>query len=120
MPVKIVNNISKFIKYVNQRTDLSLSMMAVDILRMSKAQVPVSSEGGQLKSKGMVKRRAVKSYRISYDSKYAAYQHRGMRKDGTRVVRRYSTPGTKKNYLQDPADRVLSRKRDYIMRALAR
>ena len=31
---------------------------------------------------------------ITYASPYASYQYRGMRKDGTHVVKRYTTPGT--------------------------
>lgn len=31
---------------------------------------------------------------IVYEMPYAEYQYRGMRKDGTRVVKKYTTPGT--------------------------
>lgn len=31
---------------------------------------------------------------ITYESPYAEYQYYGMRKDGSRVVRKYTTPGT--------------------------
>lgn len=31
---------------------------------------------------------------ITYESSYAKYQYRGMREDGTRVVKNYTTPGT--------------------------
>lgn len=32
--------------------------------------------------------------RITYESPYARYQYRGMREDGSRPVRNYTTPGT--------------------------
>lgn len=38
---------------------------------------------------------------------YAAYQERGMRLDGSHVVRNYTTPGTGKRYLQTAAESVL-------------
>lgn len=31
---------------------------------------------------------------ITYESPYASYQYYGMRRDGSRVVRNYTTPGT--------------------------
>ena len=31
---------------------------------------------------------------ITYESPYAKYQYRGMREDGSRVVKNYTTPGT--------------------------
>jgi len=40
---------------------------------------------------------------------YAQYQHRGMRKDGTRVVRHYTTPGTGKSYLKKAGDKVVEK-----------
>lgn len=36
----------------------------------------------------------VKTDSITYESPYARYQYYGMRDDGTRVVKRYTTPGT--------------------------
>ena len=36
----------------------------------------------------------IKADSITYESPYARYQYYGMRDDGTRVVKRYTTPGT--------------------------
>ncbi len=41
--------------------------------------------------------------------KYGDYQERGMRRDGTRVVKKYTTPGTGKEYLQDSGKKVVKR-----------
>lgn len=41
--------------------------------------------------------------------KYGDYQERGKRRDGTHVVKRYTTPGTGKEYLQDSGKRVTER-----------
>lgn len=38
---------------------------------------------------------------VAYTEKYAAYQHEGVRADGTYVVRNYNG-GRKKKYLEDP------------------
>lgn len=37
---------------------------------------------------------------------YAAYQERGMRRDGTHVVRHYTTPGTHARFLEQAGDAV--------------
>lgn len=36
----------------------------------------------------------IQSNSITYEQEYAEYQYRGMRKDGTHVVKKYTTPGT--------------------------
>ena len=36
----------------------------------------------------------IKSNSITYESPYAKYQYKGMRDDGSRVVKNYTTPGT--------------------------
>lgn len=38
---------------------------------------------------------------------YAAYQERGMRLDGTHVVRHYTTPGTHAHFLEQAGDAVV-------------
>lgn len=113
---KIVNNISRVIGEFDKRTDLALSAMGVDILRLSKKQVPVAEKGGQLQSSGLLKKIDTKKYMIRYNKEYAAYQHRGHRRDGTHVVRNYTTPGTKSKYLEDPAREVFRKKTNYIDR----
>ena len=36
----------------------------------------------------------IQSDSITYESPYAQYQYKGMREDGSRVVKNYTTPGT--------------------------
>lgn len=37
---------------------------------------------------------------VIFDGPYAAYQHEGMRRDGTHVVKNYTTPGTGAKYIE--------------------
>ena len=37
---------------------------------------------------------SITSDTITYESPYAKYQYKGMREDGSRVVKNYTTPGT--------------------------
>lgn len=48
---------------------------------------------------------------------YAAYQERGMRADGTRVVQNYTTPGTDKEYALRAVEQVKNNGAEYIRKA---
>lgn len=114
--VKIVNNLPRFAKHLEGVADTLLSAMGVDVIRLSKQQVPVDQ--GQLSASGLLDKVGHLHYRIKFNKKYAAYQHRGSRRDGSRVVRNYSYPGRKKNYLLDPAKTIWGNRRAYQLRYL--
>ena len=117
MPVKMTDNTSSFIKKADEKINLVLSAITTDVYRLSQQQVPVSKGGGHLQSSGQIIPGHLK-YKIQYNKVYAAYQHRGMRKDGTHVVRNYTYPGKKSHYLTDPADTILRNKESYLKRYL--
>ena len=114
MAVKVTDNSKRFQKNVERAADALLSALGVDIIRLSKQQVPVSAGGGQLQSSGLVSRDGYLRYKLSYNKKYAAYQHRGSRRDGSYVVRNYTYPGKKKKYLIDPAQTIWSKRSSYF------
>jgi len=113
--VKIVDNSSKFIKEAEKQINLVLASITTDIYRLSQAQVPVSEGGGHLQSSGQIVPGHLK-YSIKYNKEYASYQHRGMRRDGTHVVRNYTYPGKKAHFLSDPADTIMRNKESYLKR----
>lgn len=115
---KIVNRLPKFAKNAFATADIMLSAIGVDVLRLSKQQVPVKD--GQLSSSGIISRQEFLKYRIVYNKKYASYQHRGRRKDGSRVVRNYTHPGRKKKYLSDPANMIWGNRKSYVQRYMGR
>ena len=55
---------------------------------------------------------------ITYESSYARYQYIGMRDDGSRVVRNYTTPGTgtywDKRMVSAEIDDVVKEVQDYV------
>ena len=116
MAVKFVDKSPQFIRRLSAKVDTMLSAMGVDILRLSKQKVPV--DRGQLQSSGILEKKGHNVYTIQYNKKYASYQHRGARKDGTRVVRNYSTQGTGSKFLSDPASEIMRKKRTYFDRYL--
>jgi hypothetical protein len=91
--VKIVDKTIKFINAVESANDIALNRMAADIERLAKQVVP--HDQGPLHSSGRHERLARLKYRVIFNKEYAAYQERGMRKDGTHVVKNYSKPGKK-------------------------
>ena len=110
--VEIKNRIVEFAKNNTAAMDRVLNRMALDILTMSKAQVPYKTS--LLQQSGKYGKKSPLLYEVFYNKIYAAYQEFGMRKDGTHVVKNYTTPGTKKFYLRDPAQLITSRILNYI------
>lgn len=101
---------------INFRLDQELGRKAALIEIKAKARVPVSNTkasgnkrggGGHLQSSGNHRRLGFGRFRIEFNKEYAAYQERGMRRDGTHVVKNYSTPGTGKDYLKGAAAEVI-------------
>jgi hypothetical protein len=78
-----------------------------ELLRLSRFVVPFGKvKGGRLSQSGFFRREG--QYWITgYDTKYAMYQHEGMRRDGSRVVRNWSN-GRKSKYLENPLKENIS------------
>ena len=70
-----------------------------EALRLSRNEVPIKDH--DLKTSGIADKDKEGWY-TAYNIEYATYQHEGMRVDGSRVVKNYTTPGRKSKYLEDP------------------
>lgn len=55
---------------------------------------------------------------IRWTTPYAAYQERGKRKDGTHVVKNYTSPGTGKDYAKNAVKAVTAKSGKYFNDAL--
>jgi hypothetical protein len=108
--VTIIDNLAKFGTEMVKGLDRALNLMAIDIERLSKAQVPLKT--GQLRSSGYHRKRGTLDYVVVYNKEYARYQEFGG--DGKRKVRNYSKPGTKPFYLRDPGRLVANNSLKYI------
>lgn len=104
MGIKITDRTELFIKKNDDNIDIVLNSMAIDIERLAKVVVPFGT--GQLRASIQHYRKAPKSYFIIANKEYAAYQERGKRRDGSRIVRRYSKSGTGKEYLSGPGRKI--------------
>lgn len=126
MGARFTSKRASFNKKNDQVKDMVLAHMAIDITRMAKSKVPVSNTkasgnkrggGGHLQSAIMFVRVQEASYRVSANKSYAAYQERGARIDGTRRVKKYTTPGTGKHYFKDAIDKAWQNRHNYIQEA---
>ena len=92
------NKLENLKKELSQMEHRVLQEMADVILTLSRAEVP--HDEGTLANSGNAYVEGEYGV-VAYNTKYAAFQHEGMRKDGTHIVRRYQS-GRKKKYLEDP------------------
>jgi undecaprenyl pyrophosphate synthase len=114
MGLKIIDKLQQFAQKNANAMDRALNLMAVDIERLSKEQVP--HDKGHLKVSGRHEKKGFLNWQVVYNKVYALYQHEGKRQDGSHVVRRYSKPGKKKHYLKDPGMQISKRAVDYFKR----
>lgn len=110
--VRVESKLPQFRKQTEEKMDKGLSLLATRIETEAKMKAPKSAgvkQGGkrgaipgQLKSSGITKRLIPKHYQVRFGDNnsgaYARFQEYGG--DGRRVVKRYSTPGTGKEFLQ--------------------
>jgi hypothetical protein len=127
MSIKFNDKSADVSKRIEKAADNLLGALAVDILRASKMVVPVKT--GTLQDTGNFKQIAPLRWEVSYGKvsnagsnavKYALYQHSGQRVDGTRKVLNYTTPGTNKGYLVNPANAVVRAARSKIKSVMGR
>lgn len=116
--IKKTDNLMKFVNNNADDMDRALSRMSKDILQISKVRVPFKR--GNLQKQGESKKIAKMKHRVVYDEEYAAYQERGQRKDGTRRVINYSTPGTGKDFLKGAGQTVGKQALNYLRQAANR
>lgn len=81
---------------------------SAQLLVLSRRQVPF--DDSDLSQSGFADKDS-DGYFVAYTEEYAAYQHEGMRADGTHVVRNWSN-GRKSKYLEDPLKENIDEWRD--------
>lgn len=113
--VKVVNNMPRFYRSSTEMMGGALSRMGKDIINISKIRVPFK-EGDLMKSAEDVKVSALHR-KVLYNEEHAGYQERGKRKDGSRKVRNYSTPGTGKDFLKGAGKQVSKNALNYFKQA---
>lgn len=92
---------------VQRAAEMAIDEQANELLSKAKTEVPRKTGAlkNSAKKESINKSIFEKTKRISFNKIYAAYQHEGQRKDGTRIVKNYTTPGTKKFYIKDTLEK---------------
>lgn len=106
MPVTIQHNEEYIRQLTAQRISLANRLIIEDIHRTSLHNTPMLSS--QLR-RNVTKTVVPETYTgtIIWRQCYAAYQERGMRADGTHVVKNYTTPGTSKDFAKNAVKETL-------------
>lgn len=116
--VRVENKMDAFVKANEKAMERALERMRNDIFVLSQFKVPMKS--GELKDSGDQKRMGRLHHRVLYGEngaqEYASYQHRGMRRDGSHRVKRYTTAGTGKKFLEDAGKTIAPRSGQYFKR----
>lgn len=93
MSYKIKSNSQQIQKELQQNAATFLRAMADKIIDIGRPITPASTKNPRLKND--ILRQVLGSNLImKWDKKYAAYQERGRRLDGSRPIKHYTTPGT--------------------------
>lgn len=120
MAVRVDNRMGAFTASNEKAMERALERMGNDIFVLSQFKVPY--EHGDLKASGEHKLMGRLHRRIQYGEKgaeaYASYQHRGMRRDGSHVVRHYTTAGTGKHFLMESGDIISTKASQYFKREI--
>jgi hypothetical protein len=96
--VKVIDNTNGVMSKHNSVKDRALAMAAGDIKTLIHTSNRTPHLHGLLKASARPERIGFEKYRIVVPKAYAAYQERGMRYDGSHVIRKYTTPGTGKGW----------------------
>jgi hypothetical protein len=107
MAVRINDKSQQFLRAAENVTEMAFSRMANDISTKSKIRVPFKS--GNLQKQIFIRKISSVHFQIWADEVYAHYQERGERADGTHKVRKYTTPGTGKQYLSRAGGEVVDK-----------
>lgn len=102
----------EFATSVGEKLAKGVDDIANEVLRLSQFEVP--HDTGILQNSGQIDDGEGKYEKIvGYNTVYAAFQHEGVRADGSHVVTHWQD-GRKKKYLEDPIRNNLTTFVDYL------
>ena len=108
--VRVKDNSEQFLKETERNIKSALKAMADATLQRSLMLQPAAPyKTGQLHATGLTgtRQNGFESFtQFGAGIDYAAYQERGMRADGTHVVRNYTSAGTGAHFLETAGDSV--------------
>lgn len=96
---------------LDQKVTVANRLILDAIQKESRKRTPLA-ETGQLR--GQVSKKVITNHAIiTWQVPYASYQERGMRYDGSHVIKHWTTPGTGPDFAKEAVAKVLDRAEDY-------
>jgi len=115
MSVRVQDNTPQVMANMQRRASVALRFAIDDIERISRPKTP-KADTNFLRNN--VKKQTLGTRgKISWNTAYAQYQERGMRRDGSRRVRNYTTGGTGKAFAFNAVKQVTKDMKKYFDRA---
>lgn len=103
MSYKITDNTVTFELKATQKSNLFLREFAEQVVSTAQPLTPLKDN---FLRKDVLKQVLALKGKIVWNKKYASYQERGMRADGSKKVRKYTTPGTGAHFARDSVKTV--------------
>lgn len=97
--------------------DMVQGHMAMDIEVALKNNSGMPVKTGAMKSETRHFRSANGGFRVEIDKEYASFQEAGVRRDGSHVVKKYTTGGTGKGFFKRAINMVVRNRANYISEA---
>lgn len=102
------SNRSQFNEKHSSFIDMVLGKLAMDVEIALKTDAGMPVDTGNMKSQTRFFKNKLGNWRTEIDVVYAAYQERGMRADGTNVIKNYTTGGTSSGFFRRAIDIMLT------------
>ena len=101
---------------VQNACSIAIRMMMEDTHALSTPITPKSSppDGGSLRASVSKTMETPLKGVMVWNVPYAQYQERGMRADGSHVVKNYTTPGTHAHFVEESVKQVVQRIPQYL------
>lgn len=115
MSVKVVDNTLALKTKTQQSAALSLRFMTDAIVSTSKPRTPQGDT--RFLRQNVLKQVLGLHATVLWAVAYAQYQERGARKDGSHVVKNYSTSGTGAHFAETAVDKVVASAEQYFKEA---
>lgn len=116
MPVNYIDNRQQVISEQKAKNNVAIRLMLEDIQRVSRRGTPM---GETIQLRHQVSKRVGNQIGIiTWTVPYASYQERGMRYDGSHVVKNYTTPGTGPHFARDAVEIVMRNVNSYYKNLL--
>lgn len=115
MSVKVTDNTDKVLNRMRQANRVFVRMAAEEVVKVARPITP--KKDGNLRSDINITVAGLSGINIVWNKVYAQYQERGMRKDGSHVVKKYTTGGTGKGFAEKSVKRVVDKTAEINLKA---